>query len=52
MFFLESANFQKRGKIVEVSDLLFCAGCTIQVKVLCPIISIEEDNWSIVDINP
>lgn len=52
MFFLEGVNFQKRGKIVEASDLLFYAGCTIQVKVLCPIISVEEDDWSIVDISP
>lgn len=51
MFFLEGVNFQKRGKIVGVSDLLFYAACTIQVKVLCPILSIEDDDWSIVDIS-
>lgn len=49
MFFLEGVNFQKRGRIVGVSDLLFDAVCTTQVKVLCPILSVEEDDWSIVD---
>lgn len=49
MFFLEGANFQKTGAIVGVSDLLFYAASISQVKVLCPIISIEEDDWSTVD---
>lgn len=52
MFLLEGVNFQKRGAMVGVSDLLFYSACTIQVKVLCPIISLEEDDWSIVDLSP